>query len=110
MNQFTDLSMRSRSILIMALVLLLPIGQVFGQHDGRYSFKYPGDFFNYGGEEVEFNASMHRKIGVLVSNRTTRPLSEITHMIFNASPFDRYKQLLSVRKEEEIATGYDICE
>ncbi len=101
MNQFTDLSMRSRSILIMAILLLLPIGQVFGQHDGRYSFKYPGDFFNYGGEEVGFNASMHRIIGVLVSNRTTRPLSEITHMIFNTSPFDRYKQFFYFRIEEE---------
>ncbi|MBT3879871.1 MAG: hypothetical protein HOI47_10535 [Candidatus Scalindua sp.] len=85
----------------MMLLLLLPIGQALGQHDEKYSFKYPGDFFNYGGEEVEFDASVHRKIGVLVSNRTTRPLSEITHMIFNTSPFYRYKPFFYFRIAEK---------
>ncbi len=101
MSRLTGLSIKSKNVFIMILLLLLPIGQVLAQHDGRYSFEYPGNFFNYGGEEVEFNASVHRKIGVLVSNRTTRPLSEITRMIFNTSPFDRYKQFFYFRIEEE---------
>jgi hypothetical protein len=101
MSRLTGLSIKSKNVFIMILLLLLPIGQVLAQHDGRYSFEYPGNFFNYGGEEVEFNASVHRKIGVLVSNRTTRPLSEVTRMIFNTSPFDRYKQFFFFRIEEE---------
>ncbi len=101
MIRVTVLSVKSKSFFIAMLLFLLPIGQVLGQQDGRYSFKYPGGFFNDGGEEIEFNASAHRKIGVLVSNRTSRPLSEITRMIFNASPFDRYKQFFYFRVEEE---------
>ena len=101
MNRFARLNIQLKDILIMMLLLLLPIGQALAQHDERYSSKYPGDFFNDGNEEVEFNASVHRRIGVLVSNRTTRPLSEITRMIFNASPFDRYKQFFYFRVEEE---------
>jgi len=101
MSRFTGLRVKSKNIIIMMLLLLLPIGQVLAQHDGRYVFKYPGGFFTDGGKEVEFNASAHRKIGVLVSNRTTRPLSEITRMIFNSSPFDRYKQFFYFRIEVE---------
>ena len=102
MTRVTGLSIKSKSFFIAMFLLLLPIGQVLGQQDDRYSFKYPGDFFNDGGEEVELNASVHRKIGVLVSNRTARPLSEITRMIFNASPFDRYKQFFYFRIEQEL--------
>jgi hypothetical protein len=101
MIRATDLSMKSKSFFIAMSLLLLPIGQALGQQDGRYFFKYPGVFFNDGGEEIEFDATADRKIGVLVSNRTTRPLSEITRMIFNASPFDRYKQFFYFRIEEE---------
>ena len=74
---------------------------VSAQNDRRYSFKYPGDFFISSGKEVEFDTSVHRKIGVLVSNRTTLSLPEITGMIFNTSPFDRYKQFFYFRVEEE---------
>ena len=101
MIRVTGLSMKSKSFFIAMLLLLLPIGQALGQQDGRYFFKYPGGFFNDGGEQVEFKASAHRKIGVLVSNRTTRPLSEITRMIFSSSPFDRYKRFFYFRIEEE---------
>lgn len=104
MGRFTGLSIKSKSIFIMMLLLLLPIGPVLAQHDGRYFFKYPGSFFNYGGEEVEFNVSVHRKIGVLVSNRTTRPLSEITRIIFNTSPFGRYKQFFYFRMKRNFVS------
>ena len=100
MSRVPDLSIKSKSFFVMMLLLFLPIGQVLAQQDGRYFFRYSGGFFDRGGEEVEFNASV-RKIGVLVSNRTTRPLSEITRMIFNSSPFDRYNQFFYFRIEEE---------
>ena len=102
MNRLKRLRIKRFSgLLIIMLLLALSSGRVLAQQDERYSFEYPGDFFNYGGEEVEFNASVHRKIGVLVSNRTTLPLSEITRMIFNTSPFDRYKQFFYFRIEGE---------
>ena len=101
MSRLTGLSIKSKSVFIMMSLLLLPIGQVLAQHDGRYSFEYPGNFFNTGGTEVGYDPLVHRKIGVLVSNRTTRPLSEITRIIFHASPFDRYKQFFYFRIEEE---------
>jgi hypothetical protein len=82
-------------------LITLPFEQALAQNDGRYSFKYPGDFFSPGVAEVEFEASAHDKIGVLVTNRTTRLLSEITRMIFNTSPFDRYKQFFYFRIEDE---------
>ncbi len=101
MDRVTGLGIKSENFLITMLLLLLPIGQVLGQQDDRYSFNYPGSFFREGGREVEFNASAHRKIGVLASNRTIRSLSEITRMIFKSSPFDRYKQFFYFRIEQE---------
>ena len=102
MNGFIKLSMkRLKSIFITMLLLSMPFEQVLAQNGGRYSFKYPGDFFGQGGAVVEFDASVHDKIGVLVTNRTTRSLSEITRMIFNASPFDRYRQFFYFRIEDE---------
>lgn len=71
------------------------------RHNGRYAFNYPRDFFSSGGKEVEFDASAYNKIGVLVTNRTTRTLSEITRMIFSAPPFDRYKRFFYLRIEDE---------
>lgn len=92
---------RLKNLFIVMFLITLPFGQALAQNDGRYSFKYPGDFFSTGGAEVEFDASAHDKIGVLVTNRTARSLSEITRMIFNASPFDRYKQFFYFRIEDE---------
>lgn len=102
MNRFTRLIIkRVKNLFITMLLLSLPLEQVLAQNNGRYSFNYPRDFFSSGGKEVEFNTSVHNKIGVLVTNRTTRTLSEITSMIFNASPFDRYKQFFYFRMEDE---------
>ncbi len=102
MNKFTGISAKRLKNLFIAMFLItLPFEQVLAQNDGRYSFKYPGDFFSSGGAVVEFDASAHNKIGVLVTNRTTRSLSEITRMIFNTSPFDRYKQFFYFRIEDE---------
>ena len=96
MNKFTGISAKRLKNLFIAMALItLPFEQALAQNDGRYSFKYPGDFFSPGGAEVEFDAPVHDKIGVLVTNRTTRSLSEITSMIFNTSPFDRYKQFFT---------------
>ncbi|MCR4291189.1 MAG: hypothetical protein NUV86_13120 [Candidatus Scalindua sp.] len=47
-----------KSIAISMFLLLLPIGLAMAQQDGRYTFKYPGDFFNDGSEKVEFNGSV----------------------------------------------------
>ncbi|MCP5003773.1 MAG: hypothetical protein GY941_07440 [Planctomycetes bacterium] len=69
----------------------------------KIGYKYPIDYFGSSGKEVEFDASVHKKIGVLVSNRTTRSLTEITGMIFNTPPFDRYKQFFYFRIEEEFS-------
>ena len=77
------------TIFIAISVLLLSSAQTQAQQDGRYSYKYPGDFFSPGGSVVEFDAAAYNKIGVLVTNHTARSLSEITRMIFSASPFDR---------------------
>ncbi len=102
MDRFTRLGIkRFKNLFIAMFLITLPFEQVLAQNDGRYSFKYPGDFFSSAGAEVEFDASAHNKIGVLVTNRTTRPLSEITRMIFNTSPFDRYKQFFYFRIEDE---------
>ncbi len=81
MYRFTGLgTKRFKNLFIAMFLIILPLGQVLAQNDGRYSFKYPGDFFSSAGAEVEFDASVHDKIGVLVTNRTTRPLSEITRI------------------------------
>lgn len=102
MDRFTRLGIkRFKSLFIAMFLITIPFEQALAQNDGRYSFKYPGDFFSSAGAEVEFDASVHDKIGVLVTNRTTRPLSEITRMIFNTSPFDRYKQFFYFRIEDE---------
>ena len=102
MNKFTGISTkRLKNLFIATFLITLPFGQALAQNDGRYSFKYPDDFFSPGGAVVEFDASVHDKIGVLVTNRTTRSLSEITSMIFNTSPFDRYKQFFYFRIEDE---------
>jgi len=102
MNRFTRSGIkRFKNLFIAMLLITLPLEQALAQNDGRYSFKYLGDFFSPGGAAVEFEASAHNKIGVLVTNRTTRSLSEITRMIFNASPFDRYKQFFYFRIEDE---------
>lgn len=82
-------------------VLLLSSEQIQAQQDGRYSFKYTEDFFNPGGSEIEFNTSIHNKIGILFQNYTGISLSEIADMIFNTSPFDRYRQFFYFRIEEE---------
>ncbi|MEK6765696.1 MAG: hypothetical protein AABY49_05645 [Planctomycetota bacterium] len=102
MIRFTKLSIKKFKNLFIAMILLsLPLEQALAQHDGRYAFNYPRDFFSSGGKEVEFNTSVRNKIGVLVTNRTTRMLSEITRMIFSAPPFDRYKQVFYFRIEDE---------
>ncbi|MBS1259663.1 MAG: hypothetical protein MAG551_02738 [Candidatus Scalindua arabica] len=102
MNRFTGLGIkRFKNLFIAMFLIILPFEQVLAQNDGRYSFKYPGNFFSQDGAVVEFDTSVHDKIGVLVTNRTTRSLSEITRMIFNTSPFDRYKQFFYFRIEDE---------
>ena len=68
---------------------------------GDTSLTIPLVFLVTEAKRLSFNASVHRKIGVLVSNRTTLPLSEITRIIFNTSPFDRYKQFFYFRIEDE---------
>ena len=102
MDRFTRLDIkRFKSLFIAMFLITMPFEQALAQNDGRYSFKYPGDFFSPGRAVVEFDASVHDKIGVLVTNRTARSLSEITRMIFNTSPFDRYKQFFYFRIEDE---------
>ncbi|MFQ5685251.1 MAG: hypothetical protein ACE5GV_01190 [Candidatus Scalindua sp.] len=102
MDRFTRLgTKRLKNLFITVLLLSLPFEPALVQNDGRYSFKYPGDFFSPGGAVVEFDAASYDKIGVLVTNRTTRPLAEITRMIFSTSPFDRYKQFFYFRIEDE---------
>ncbi|MFQ5962743.1 MAG: hypothetical protein ACE5KZ_00485 [Candidatus Scalinduaceae bacterium] len=103
MNKFTQFSKKRLKDILIILLLFLPSGQLLAQHDGRYSFKYPRNFFNPGGAEEVFNPSTHNKIGILIQNRTNRPLQEITTMIFNTSPFDRYKQFFYFRIEEEFS-------
>jgi hypothetical protein len=93
--------MKLKYLFITAILLSMASASVSAQNGGRYSFEYPGGFFNSNGKEVAFDTSVHRKIGVLVSNRTTLSLPEITRMIFNTSPFDRYKQFFYFRVEEE---------
>ncbi len=88
-------------LFITILLLWCTLGTVSAQNDKRYSFKYPVDFFISSGKEVKFDTSVHRKVGVLVSNRTTRSLPEITDIIFNTSPFDRYKQFFFFFFDEE---------
>lgn len=83
------------------LLLFLPSKQTLAQYDARYAFKYPKDFFNPVGTGVDFNPSVHKKIGILIQNYTSLPLTEIADMIFNTSPFDRYKQFFYFRIEEE---------
>jgi hypothetical protein len=85
---------------VVVAVALSP-GQLLGQHDGRYAFKYPGDFFSDGGRVLAFNPSMHRRIGILVQNRTGIPLQEIAGMVFKSSPFDSYRQFFYFRIEHE---------
>ncbi|MHC4267250.1 MAG: M64 family metallopeptidase [Planctomycetota bacterium] len=102
MKKFTNVSViKLRPLFITVLLLFLTLESVLAQNDGRYSFQYPGAFFLSDGKEVEFDISVHKKIGVLFSNRTTRSLPEITDMIFNTPPFDRYKQFFYFRVEEE---------
>ncbi|MFQ5863089.1 MAG: hypothetical protein ACE5IC_08185 [Candidatus Brocadiales bacterium] len=87
--------------------ILLPIAMLFlaqqtlAQYDGRYFFKYPKDFFNNGGIELEFDPSLHKKIGILIQNHTSLLLPEIANMIFDISPFDRYRQFFYFRIEGE---------
>lgn len=101
MSRLTGKSVEGLKYIIITILILFPSGLVIAQNNGKYSFQYPGDFFKDGGKEIEFNVSVHRKIGVLVSNRTALPLPEITRMIFNTSPFDRYKQFFYFRIEDE---------
>lgn len=86
---------------LLLIITLLPAGQALAQYDERYSFRYPKYFFNNGGPELRFNPSVHKKIGILTQNRTTLSLPEIAGMIFNTSPFDRYKQFFYFRIESE---------
>lgn len=86
---------------IAVLLLSLPLKPILAQHDGRYSFKYPGDFFSPGGQETGFTPGAHRKIGILIQNRTALPLSKIASLIFHTPPFDRYGQFFYFRLEEE---------
>jgi hypothetical protein len=65
--------MKLKSVFITMLLLLLPIGQVLGQQDGRYSFKYSGSFFYDGGGDVEFNASAHAQTKMEQVDRTGTP-------------------------------------
>jgi hypothetical protein len=51
-------------------LLTIASGQVQAQQDGRYTYKYLGDFFNTCGTEIDFDASTHRKICILVTNLT----------------------------------------
>ena len=89
-------------LFITALLLFQTLESVPAQNDGRYSFKYPGELFSFlVVKKVEFDTSVHKKIGVLFSNRTTRSLPEITDMVFSTSPFDRYKQFFYFRIEKE---------
>lgn len=102
MKRFTRSGIKMfKKLFIAMFLIILTLEQVLAQDDERYSFKYHGDFFSPGGAVVEFDASAHDKIGILVANRTTRSLSEITRMIFNTSPFDRYKQFFYFRIEDE---------
>lgn len=89
------------SIVVTTLLLCLSSEQMLAQYDGRYPSKYPEDFFGPGGAEVNFNPSIHKKIGILIQNRARLSLSEITHMIFKTAPFDRYKRFFYFRIEEE---------
>jgi hypothetical protein len=77
------------------LLFSLPSEHALAQYEDRYSFKYPRDFFNTGGAEVEYNPSVHKKIGILFINRTNLSLPEIANMVFNTSPFDRYKHFFT---------------
>jgi len=104
MNKFSQLHTITKifkNLVVIAFFIFLASRPLMAQNDGRYSFKYPRGFFSPRGETVEFDASLHNRIGVLVTNRTTRSLSEITRMIFSASPFDRYKQFFYFRIEGE---------
>lgn len=93
---------RLKDILIVIFLLSLPSLQTSAQQDGRYTFRYPKEFFNNGGVKVDFDLSKHNKIGILMMNHTNLSLPEITGMIFNASPFDRYKQFFYFRVEDEL--------
>ncbi|HHT9139871.1 MAG TPA: hypothetical protein ACFYEA_01635 [Candidatus Tripitaka californicus] len=88
-------------LVITILLLSLPSEQTLAQYNGRYASRYPEDFFNPGGTEVNFNPSIHQKIGILIQNRTRLSLSEIAHMIFKTAPLDRYKRFFYLRIEEE---------
>lgn len=89
-------------LLIAAAIFFLAPFTVNAQNDGRYAFKYNKKFYDNGGEEVDFDQSRYGKIGILIQNYTDRSLSDITNMIFNASPFDRYRQFFYFRIADEL--------
>jgi hypothetical protein len=101
MNEFTQFPIKGLRSVFLIILLSLPSEQALAQYEDRYSFKYPGYFFNTGGTEVEFNPSVHKKIGILFRNRTNLSLPEIANMVFNTSPFGRYSQFFYFRIEEE---------
>ena len=62
MKKFTRSSViKLKCLFITALLLFQTLESVPAQNDGRYSFKYPGEFFISGGKKVEFDTSVHKK-------------------------------------------------
>ncbi|MGR3179324.1 MAG: hypothetical protein ACUZ8E_14845 [Candidatus Anammoxibacter sp.] len=93
---------RSRAFLITLMLFTLFSIKAQAQHNEQYTFKYPKDFFYNDRAVMQFNPSKHRKIGVLIQNQTNRSLPDIVNMIFNTSPFDRYKHFFYFRIVNEL--------
>ena len=103
MNKFTIICTRKSRIYIFAIfVVFLFSGQTHAQQESKYSLNYPADYFRNRGNVINFNPSAHKRIGVLVRNRTNLPLPKITDKIFGTSPFDRYRQFFYFRIEDEL--------
>ena len=90
-----------RYIILPILFSSFFLFNAYSQQDNSYSVNYPKDYFRNGGSIVSFNPSIHRKIGVLIRNKTDQQLSEITSIIFNISPFDRYREFFYFRLGDE---------
>lgn len=88
-------------LITVTLFLIIPF-TVNAQNNEVYKFKYEKDFFDSGKKEITFNPSRHRKIGILIQYNTRSKLSDITNLIFNTSPFDRYKQFFYFRLADEL--------